>query len=253
MARRLVQQGLAPEKIKVIPNWSDDASIRPLPRLENPLRTDWGLAEKFVVGYSGNLGRAHDYRTVLGAARLLSSERKIVFLFIGGGHGLAELREACRQGGLSNVVFRPYQPRSMLRHSLTLPDVHWVSLKPKLEGLIVPSKIYGVAAAGRPIIFLGDRDGEVAALVRKHECGGVVAEGDCEGLASLLRSYLTSPEMTAALGANARKMIDTHFSRSAALAAWTEILNDVVEETEFTCPRYPAHPSPFKPRPSERT
>lgn len=228
MAQRLTQQGVVPERVKVIPNWSDDEYIRPVPPSENPLRQRWGLEGKFVVGYSGNLGRAHDFRTVLAAARLLSGESSIVFLFIGGGHGLAHLKEACEQRRLGNVVFKPYQPRSALRYSLTLPDAHWVSLKPELEGLIVPSKVYGIAAAGRPMIFLGDADGEVGALVRKNECGGVIAEGDCEGFASLLRNLSRSPETATAFGANARKMVDKRFNRKAALAAWTDVLKDVI-------------------------
>ena len=155
MAARLRSLGVAPETIHVIANWCDDAAIEPIDHAGNPLRHEWQLAAKFVVGYSGNLGRAHEFDTVLGAARQLAGEPDIIFLVIGGGHGVERFRRATAD--LPNIVFKPYQPRNRLAHSLGVSDVHWVSLRPEVEGLIVPSKVYGILAAGRPILAICDR------------------------------------------------------------------------------------------------
>jgi hypothetical protein len=113
------------------------------------LRRDWSLQGRFVVGYSGNLGRAHDYATVLAAAERLRDHPNIIFLFIGGGYQLKQLADQVRNRGLSNFRFFDYQDRALLKFSLGVPDVHWLSLRATVEGLIVPSKFYGIAA-GRP-------------------------------------------------------------------------------------------------------
>ena len=164
MAEMTRARGIAPERIHVIPNWCDDENIQPIAAADNPLRRDWGLADRFVVGYSGNLGRGHEFQTVLAAAEhLRHDDQRLCFLFIGGGKKFAELADAVRERGLDQVFrFLPYQERGLLRLSLGVADVHLMSLKPELEGLIVPSKLYGIAAAGRPIIAIAAPDGEIA-------------------------------------------------------------------------------------------
>ena len=149
--------------------------------------SEWGLGDKFVVGYSGNLGRAHEFDTVLAAAERLRHAPRIVFLFIGGGQRMDDLARIVKARGLDATFrFVPYQDRTLLTHSLGVPDIHWISLKPAVEGMIVPSKFYGIAAAGRPIIAITARDGELARLVLEHECGLVVEPGQAEALADAI-------------------------------------------------------------------
>ena len=164
MAARLQALGLPPEKIKVISNWADRALISPLPLEESALRQEWIPEDRFVVGYAGNLGRAHDVDTVLAAMTLLQQRAKkspsdlaakVMFVFVGGGAQRARLEREALKRGLSNFRLRPYQPKERLGETLAVADVHLVSLNPNLEGLIVPSKFYGIAAAGRPTIFIG--------------------------------------------------------------------------------------------------
>ena len=183
MRKRLLDLGVDPARVDVIHNWSDDERIQPLSAEANPLRGEWGLDGKFVVGYSGNLGRAHEYETLLAAADRLRGERNLVFLFIGGGASMDGLRAEAQARGIENLIFRPYQAAERLRESLAVPDVHLVVLRPEMEGLIVPSKFYGIAAAGRPTIFVGSRDGEIAGLLSAGEAGFAVDQGDGLGLA----------------------------------------------------------------------
>src|SRR5262249_53428131 len=153
MAQRIASRGISSASVHVIHNFSFDHQIVPIAHEVNPLRKEWGLENKFVVGYSGNLGRPHEFETVLMAASQLKNKTGIVFLFIGGGKRFDELSRRVKAAGLEHLFyFAPYQKSKLLKFSLSVPDVHWISLKPALEGLIVPSKFYGIAAAQRPTI-----------------------------------------------------------------------------------------------------
>jgi colanic acid biosynthesis glycosyl transferase WcaI len=228
MARHIKEVGAVPARVHVIANWCDDETIRPVVEKDNPLREQWQLSGKFTVGYSGNLGRAHDFETVLGAAERLRNEPRIVFLMIGGGKHFEDLAKAVKTRGLEDSFrFRPYQARTMLPHSLGVADVHWLSLHPALEGLIVPSKFYAVAAAGKPMLMIGDSEGEIGRLLRDHRCGTVVRPGDAATLADTLRRWSGAPEAITEMGARARQMLDAQFTRRRALDQWSRVLGEL--------------------------
>ena len=226
MAARLKAAGAPPASIRVAPNWTDETAITPLTPEQNPLRRAWGLEGRFVVAYSGNLGRAHEYETMLGAAHLLADEPRVRFLVIGDGHHARALRAAAQAGGLTNIDFQAYQPAELLSQSLGAGDVHWISLRPVLEGLIVPSKIYGVLAAGRPIIAVTAADGETARLVAAEGCGLRVDPGDSQGFASAVRRLADEPGLAARMGAASRAAATGVYSRASALARWREIIEE---------------------------
>jgi colanic acid biosynthesis glycosyl transferase WcaI len=221
---RVMVEGFAPGSTEVIHNWADGESIRPVGHESNSLRTAWGLETKFVVGYSGNMGRVHDFRTIVDAAERLREDPAIVFLFIGGGSQREPLEREARVRGLTNVLFQPYQPRTALATSLSVADLHLVSLRPGLEGLIVPSKFYGIAAAGRPTIFIGDPEGEIARMIAAHDCGLGVAEGDADALARAIRLLRDDPARLAAMGYAARHLLETRFDQRLAMKRWEAVL-----------------------------
>jgi len=176
MAERLLAQGIPRAKIRFVANFAPEEDLSPVAHEANPLRRQWSLTEKFVVGYSGNLGRVHEFSTILNAAARLKDDPRILFLCIGGGTLFDRLQRAVAEGGLQQkFVFQPYQPRELLKYSLSAADVHWISLRPEFEGLVVPSKVYSIAAAGRPIISICDERGEISQLVRQYRCGFVVS------------------------------------------------------------------------------
>lgn len=226
MRERLVELGVDASRVRVVHNWSDDARIRPLPAGPSPMRHEWGLDGKFVVGYSGNLGRAHEYETLLAAADRLRDQDDVVFLFIGGGASMDGLRVEAEERGIGNLMFRPYQPAERLAESLAVPDVHLVVLRPEMEGLIVPSKFYGIAAAGRPTLFVGSLGGEIAGLLAAGEAGVSVAQGDGAGLARAVLRLRDEPELRDRMGASARRLCERRFSRRAALELWEQVLVD---------------------------
>ncbi|MBS0237885.1 MAG: glycosyltransferase family 4 protein [Proteobacteria bacterium] len=227
MAERLLQSGVEPGRIAIIPNWADTAAILPVPSSENRLRSDWNLSDKFVVAYSGNLGRAHGIETLLEAIVTTGQTvdgAKIHWLFIGGGVGFEKLQTATDELGMTNITFRPYQPREQLAESLSVADVHVVLLRPELEGLIVPSKFYGIAAAGRPIVFVGALNGEIARLINQFGCGVALASGNDAGLAETLATLAKDPQRCRQLGERARAMCEANFSKELAVTAWNDLL-----------------------------
>src|SRR5262249_645775 len=147
-----LQLGVPHERVRIIQNWADGNAIRPMDHRANELRAKWRFADTFVIGYSGNLGRAHEIETLLEAMTILERacgdesavkpDRRLLWLFIGDGALLGVLRAQVEKRALRSVRFKPYQPSELLAQSLSAADVHLVSLRPNLEGLIVPSKFY---------------------------------------------------------------------------------------------------------------
>jgi colanic acid biosynthesis glycosyl transferase WcaI len=196
-------------KSVVIHNWAD-AELAPMVHDE----------PHFVVGYSGNLGRAHEFETMLAATRLLPD---VKFVFTGGGAQL----DAVKRAAGANVEFRGYAPREQLSASLSSVDAHLVSLQPSLEGLIVPSKFYGILAVARPVLFIGARDGELARIIDAHRCGFVVTPGDAEGLARAIRMLANDRDAAADMGRRGRALYLARFAPEHAFATWERVLEAV--------------------------
>lgn len=227
MAQRLRDEGVPSDRITVIENWADGDVIQPVPRADNPLLREWGLEDKFVMGYSGNMGHVHEFKTMIDAAELVKDEAAIAFVFIGSGIARPWLEDEVARRGLKNVHFHPYQPAGRLRWSLSVPDVHFVSLRPTLEGLIVPSKFYGIAAAGRPIIHIGDPDGEIARILEREQCGWNYCIGEVGPLAQCIRGLSQRRDEAAEAGSRARLAFDRQYTRSHALKHWRVLLDSV--------------------------
>jgi len=226
MRDHLLAEGIPYEKIHVIPNWSREV-VRRQANVGQTMRHRWGYSTSdLVIGYSGNLGRGHDYQIVIDAAVTLSAHPRIRFLLVGGGAAMTECRKQVQRLGLSNVQFQPYQHVDQLAETLSVPDIHWVTLKPELEGLLLPSKLYGIAAVGRPFIFIGAANSEHAALARECKAGFAIAPDDTVGLVALLKMIDGDRALLRTMGANARRIPDS-FSSSVALARWTDLLANV--------------------------
>ncbi|MGO4126584.1 glycosyltransferase family 4 protein [Inquilinus sp. YAF38] len=225
MARYLERRRIPKGSLAVVHHWSDGAAIQPIPRNQNRLRRDWGLDDAFVVGYSGNFGRAHEFDTILAAAARLKHRDDIRFLLIGGGHKRAAVEAEIRAQGLDNIVLKPLQPRELLAESLGVADVHLVSLLPPLEPFVIPSKFYGILAAGRPTLFIGDPNGEIGDILERHDCGHAVAIGDSETLAGHILHLRESPERVIELSANARRLFEIDYTEDRGCSAWTKLLS----------------------------
>lgn len=229
MADYLLARGLPADRIRILHHWSDTAEIHPVPAEQNSLRTAWGYEDKFVVGYSGNFGRAHEFDTLIDAATMLKDHPDIRFLMVGGGQKRDAVAAAVRERGLANVAFKPLQPVEQLAESLGVPDIHIVSLLPRLEHCIIPSKFYGILAAGRPTLFIGDPKGSVATAVAAQACGMTMKIGEAEKLAGTIADLAASPEKVAAMGRRARAVLEAGYTAERALVTWSALLRDMGE------------------------
>ena len=186
------------------------------------------------VGYAGNLGRAHEIETVLQAMKALykrsiaspadETAKAIKFIFIGGGALRPRLEAEASVSELGNVQFHGYQPREQLAATLCAADLHLVILNPKLEEFVVPSKLYAIAAAGRPMIFIGDRSGEVAKIVNEVGCGFTVEPNDVTGLQNRILQFARSPVLCRMMGARARAAFELQWDKDIAVTRWEQLL-----------------------------
>jgi glycosyltransferase involved in cell wall biosynthesis len=220
----------AAAKIDVIHNWADGAEIKPLGVEPNPFVGEHKLEGKFVVLFSGNLGRVNEFKTILSAALRLRDRDDIVFLFIGDGAKAFEIERYACENSLSNIRLLPYQPRGMLRYSLGAGHALLVTLADGLAGLSVPSKTYVSLASGRPVLFVGDSRSDVARLVRENGCGEVVEPGDARRLSEVIEAWASDRTMLERMGVKARSLFETRFGRPRAVNAYLEAFGKCLDE-----------------------
>jgi colanic acid biosynthesis glycosyl transferase WcaI len=228
MTERLTELGA--RNVVTVQNWADGEAIQPLLPEESTYRREYGWDGKFVVLYSGNLGLAHEFETVLGAADLLRDERDVLFGFVGSGPRRAEIDSEVLRRGLTNVEFHPPVSREKLGNALAAGDVHLVTLRPRMPGLLVPSKIYGILAASRPTLYVGPKEGEVFDIVTRGGCGLCVENGDAEGLADAVRRLRRDRTSAGEMGRCARQLFEREFTMEGQtkklLAALTDLVTD---------------------------
>jgi glycosyltransferase involved in cell wall biosynthesis len=227
MAERVIEMGVACERIHFVPNWTDQEQLEPVSAGDNSFRRQQGWDGKFVVLYSGNIGVSHYFDDILEAARRLRTRTEIMFAFVGGGMRQREVTRFKIEHGLDNIRLLPFQSMPTLALSLASGDLHFVSLRPGFEGVVVPSKTYGALAAGRPVLYQGDDDGEIARLIAENDVGAVVAPGHVDELTSTILRYAQDTSLVARQGRRARWLVETRFSKKKAIDQYTEILKDL--------------------------
>jgi putative colanic acid biosynthesis glycosyltransferase WcaI len=226
MQEYLHQIGVPSEHTHVIPNWANETEIYPVPHHKNHLRRELALADAFVVLYSGNLGVSHFFDDVLEVAKRLRHLIGLRFVFIGDGVRRKEVERAKRTHNLSNILLLPFQPVEHLAHSLSLGDVHFVSLRPGFEGLVVPSKTYGVLAVGRPVIYQGSPHGEIARLIIEEQIGSIVPPHDPTKLEKTVLEYYQKRDLVERQGQAAYSLSQSRLNRSNALKRYSALLTN---------------------------
>ena len=226
MRYRLEAKGVAAHRIRVIPNWVDTAEIAPAPP-----DNDWArgnrLAERFVVMHSGNVGYAQDLDSLVRAAALLDDLDDLVVSIVGSGARRAALVRLAQAVGARRVRFLPYQPRSSLSQSLSAGTLHVVGLACGLAGYVVPSRVLGVLAAGRPVVAAVEEASETAALVTEAGCGVVVPPGDPDALAAAIRDAHDGRIDLEELGRRGREWVVRNADRAVAVTRYRELLREV--------------------------
>ncbi len=224
MAAFAASRGVAPNQISIIPNWAPAGLIPLPPSVAKDQRSLWDLHDKFIVLYSGNLGRVHNLAPVLAIAHELRFETDIVFLFVGDGAQKRYLQTKAAQQGLTNIKFQPAQPRNLLGKTLALGDLHLVTLRQGCEQLVFPSKFYGISAVGRPIVFIGPKSCELAHLVTHHSFGLAFSGDDITGSSTAIRDLRDSPERCSAMNFAAAQFYTRNGGLGHAVASWSSLL-----------------------------
>ena len=229
MKLRLVEKGARPGRVDVIPNWVDTGEIVPQPR-DNAWAQEQGLVDRFVVMHSGNVGHAQDLDSLIRAATFLRDLETLAIVICGFGARHEELTAlAGRLDVLDAVRFMPYQPRSALSRVLSSADLHFVGLARGLAGFVVPSRMYGILAAGRPVLVAADDASETTAIVRECGCGVVVPPGRPERVAGVIRDVVEGRLSLEAMGGRGRAWVEREADRDVAFDRYRAVVDGVVE------------------------
>jgi colanic acid biosynthesis glycosyl transferase WcaI len=232
MAHVLTKVGVTSDRIQVIPNWAP-AGLTPHPRsAAMSLRQEWGLAGKFVIAYSGNLGRVHDLEAILVLAEALREDPEIIVVLVGDGAQRECIQRMARQRSQANVRFFPSQPRQRLGELLSAGDLHLVTLLPGCEHYVLPSKLYGIVAVGRPVLFIGPSDCGVAQLVRDHGLGCAADRSDLNSMTAFVRRLAGKPADYETVASAARVFAKGHTAQ-IGIDRWGALLKRTVATLEL--------------------
>jgi len=220
MSRKLRQRGAG--RVEVIPNWTDGSAITPDSSAGETFREKHGLGGRFIVLYSGNMGRAHRFGAVVAAAnQLATSNPEILFLFVGAGARAGEVRSATEF--LTNVRFLPYQKREDLPSLFNAADIHLVTLRDEVAGLLVPSKYSSALAAGKPVLLVGGAGADLHQEITERGVGWV-----CRHDSGVIRDTIADSARdsadTAERGRQARCLFESKYDRALAVRRWVEVL-----------------------------
>jgi putative colanic acid biosynthesis glycosyltransferase WcaI len=223
MKKRVAAKGVSPDRIRVIPNWGDAANVVPKPH-DNQWARRHKLAKRFVVMHSGNIGHAQNLDVLVRASTFLRDLDDLAVVLIGAGARRGELVALTRTLEADKVEIHGYQERSILSDSLSTADVHVVGLARGLAGYVVPSRIYGILAAGRPVIAATDAESETAQLVTEVGCGVVVPPGNPFALAAAIRAAHDGEYDLEAMGRRAREFAEQEADRSIAMRRYEDVI-----------------------------
>jgi colanic acid biosynthesis glycosyl transferase WcaI len=227
MKQRIVAKGVDPARTHTVHVWSAKEEIVPTPREANPLIDELGLRDKFVVMYSGNAGIVHEFGPICEAMRLIKDDPGIYFLFVGAGPRRAEIERFAAEHGITNFQYRDYFSREQLKYSLSVADVHLISLKREFVGISVPGKLYGIMASARPAVFVGPRESESAETILEADCGVVIdpsQPGSTDRLVAILRRWQSDSANSRALGENGRQAFLHGYEREPNRRQFAEVI-----------------------------
>lgn len=219
------------QHISTIHNWADGKKIKIIEDNNNYLKNEWGLEGKFIILYSGNIGYLHEFDTIINTAESLQKKghHDILFVFVGEGIKKEYIKNEVNKKDLNNFLFFPYQPRENLTYSLGLADVSLVTLEKGFEGMVVPSKIYGILASGSPVIGIVGRDSEITDIISDAKCGKLVQIGDTLSLEDSIMEYYNNPGKSKEEGRRGRKYFEEHFDRQLATGKYIRLIKSLLD------------------------
>lgn len=206
------EKNAALRKIVIIPDWADEETIVPGLK-KNPFSTANDIADKFVVMHAGNIGVSQNLGILIEAAACLKKIPNIQFVLVGDGVTKPALEARTKELSLQNIRFLPYQPKKALSDVFASADCFIISLKPGLAGYIMPSKLYGILAAGRPYVAVVEDRCDVAQITRRYQSGLLAKQEDPSDLAEKIMTFYQDQTLLKKMGGNAA-IAALEFSRS---------------------------------------
>lgn len=215
MKQKVMEQGVSPEKITVIPDWYDDKSVREIPWEENLFVKKYNMKKDvFYVQYAGTMGFNFDYRMVLNVAEILKDERNIVFQMIGFGSQKDVFETAAKERGLENIVFLPLEPQEMVSHVYSACSVCLIPLPKGVIGNSVPSKAGLLMACHRVIVTSADEGSEYNKMFEREKIGIACSTDDPEGVADGIIRLRDNPDLREKYADNAQKYGKAVYTRT---------------------------------------
>jgi len=231
MRQRLEEKGAPADRIRVIPNWVDTEAISPQP-LDNPWSRLNRVTGKFVVMHSGNIGHAQNLETLVRATTFLRDLDDLTVVLIGGGARYTDLVRLAERLWAHKMRSLPYQSRDVLSQSLSAAHLHFVGLAEGLAGFVVPSRLYGIMAAGRPVVVAADAESETAQVVERVGCGIVIPPSRPELLAEVIRDAYEGRYDLDEMGARGRAYVTEDADTSVALGRYRKVLRELVPDQD---------------------
>ena len=214
------------KKTEYIPLWQNESLIYPVDFTKNKFIIGQGLEDKFVVQYSGNMGLWNEVKTMGMAVR--KNIENVVFVFVGGGLRKKELLNEFSIEDQRNTIILPFQPNENFNNILTASHVHIVTLREGLEGMSVPSKIYGILAAGVPVIAMVPENSEIAYVVKEENCGFVINPTDLDGLINTICFLKSDENLRKRLGHNGRLAFEKKYTTRIIADRYKTLLNELL-------------------------
>jgi colanic acid biosynthesis glycosyl transferase WcaI len=224
MRDRMVAKGIRPEKIAVLPPWSQDSDVRFDADGRNRFRKQHDMEDKFVVMYSGNHSPCHPLDTILNAAKQLAKDQDIVFLFVGGGSRFGQVRQFASEHNLANIVCLPYQPMDQLAGALSAADLHLVVMGNLFVGLVHPCKIYNILRVGSPLLYIGPRPSHISEILDELNLQPHCAGAEHGQVEQVIQHILELKQATALRDGGIDLPLAERFSKAALLPRMVALL-----------------------------
>jgi glycosyltransferase involved in cell wall biosynthesis len=203
--------------VQVVPVWTDNEYLQPIEKKENIFLKQHGLQEKFIVMYSGNMGKSHPVEVLIQLAEKLKSDTDIYFLLIGGGDKFTKIQKEVGQKQLQNISVLPWQPTEMLPQTLSAADIALVTIGKEASELSIPSKTYNLMSVGTPVLGVAPANSALAELIITTQCGQVFDENDISEMKAFILDMKRHPEKHQQLKQQALKASESYTSENAAL------------------------------------
>ena len=210
-----------------INNWINEKEIYPLEQNHHKIvafKERYNLKDKFIIMYSGNIGLYYDLENIIKVIGEFKHREDVVFAFIGDGTVKSKIEEYVTNNKLNNVTFIPYQDKADLIYSLNAADIHWVVNAKGIKGVSVPSKLYGVMAAGKPVLGVLDEGSEARLIVEECNCGVCIEPGNYKEISRNIEYILNNKELIKSLGQNGRKYLEVNLTKDVSINKYKETI-----------------------------